>query len=75
VYRFLRLTAASAGTVALGAVLAAGAPRLGLSGTSQSRDVEILDYALVLEELTVAFYAQALNAGAPADARGLLARY
>jgi hypothetical protein len=62
--RFLRLTAASAGTVALGAVLAAGAPRLGLSGTSQARDVEILNYALVLEELTAAFYARALNGGA-----------
>jgi hypothetical protein len=62
--RFLRLTAAGAGTVALGAVLAAGAPRLGLSGTSQARDVEILNYALVLEELTAAFYARAINGGA-----------
>jgi hypothetical protein len=59
--RFLRLTAAGAGTVALGAVLAAGAPRLGLSGTSQARDVEILNYALVLEELTAAFYARAIS--------------
>jgi hypothetical protein len=62
--RFLRLTAAGAGTVALGAVLAAGAPRLGLSGTSQARDVEILNYALVLEELTAAFYARAISGGA-----------
>jgi Ferritin-like domain len=62
--RFLRLTAVGAGTVALGAVLAAGAPRLGLSGTSQSRDVEILNYALVLEELTAAFYARAIKGAA-----------
>jgi len=58
--RFLRVGAAGAGTLALGSVLAAGVPRLGLSGTSQARDVEILNYALVLEELTAAFYQQAL---------------
>jgi hypothetical protein len=62
--RFLRLTAAGAGTLTLGAVLAAGAPRGGLSGTSQARDVEILNYALVLEELTAAFYARAVAGGA-----------
>jgi Ferritin-like domain len=62
--RFLRLTAAGAGTVTLGAVLAAGVPRLGHSGTSQARDVEILNYALVLEELTAAFYGRAISGGA-----------
>jgi hypothetical protein len=61
--RFLRLTFAGAGTVTLGAVLAAGAPRLGHSGTSQTRDVEVLNFALVLEELTAAFYARALAGG------------
>jgi hypothetical protein len=62
--RFLRLTAAGAGTLTLGAVLAAGAPRGGLSGTSQNRDAEILNFALVLEELTAAFYARAIAGGA-----------
>jgi hypothetical protein len=61
--RFLRLTAAGVGTVTLGAVLAAGVPRLGRSGPSQARDVEVLNYALVLEELTAAFYARAVGAG------------
>jgi hypothetical protein len=62
--RFLRLTAAGAGTLTLGAVLAAGAPRGGVSGTSPRRDAEILNYALVLEELTAAFYARAVAGGA-----------
>jgi hypothetical protein len=62
--RFLRLTFAGAGTLTVGAVLAAGAPRGGLSGTSQARDVEILNYALVLEELTMAFYGRAVSGGA-----------
>ena len=61
--RFLRLTAAGAGTLTLGAVLAAGVPRGGMSGTSQRRDAEILNYALVLEELTAAFYARAVAGG------------
>ena len=45
----------------MGAVLAAGVPRRGLSGTSQARDVEILNYALLLGELQAAFYRQALR--------------
>ena len=59
--RFLRLTFAGAGTLTLGAVLAAGAPRGGLSGTSQARDIEILNYALLLGELQAAFYRRALR--------------
>jgi hypothetical protein len=59
--RFLRLGFAGAGTLTLGAVLAAGVPRLGRSGTAQARDVEVLNYALLLGELQVAFYRQALR--------------
>ncbi len=59
--RFLRLSLAGAGTLTLGAVLAAGVPRLGRSGTTQARDVEVLNYALLLGELQAAFYRQALR--------------
>jgi hypothetical protein len=59
--RFLRLGLAGAGTLTLGAVLAAGVPRPGRSGTAQARDVEVLNYALLLGELQAAFYRQALR--------------
>lgn len=59
--RFLRLGLAGAGTLTLGAVLAAGVPRIGRSSTAQARDVEVLNYALLLGELQVAFYRQALR--------------
>jgi rubrerythrin len=69
--RFLRVGVVGAGAVTLGSVLAAGVPRLGLSGTSQARDAEILNYALVLEELTAAFYEQALaRAGLSGELHG-----
>ncbi len=61
--RFLRLSV-GAGGLTLGAVLAAGVPRAAFSGSSQARDVEILNYALLLEELQAAFYRQALAHGA-----------
>jgi hypothetical protein len=59
--RFLRLGIAGAGTLTLSAALAAGVPRLGRSGTAQARDLEILNYALLLGELQAAFYRQALR--------------
>jgi Ferritin-like domain len=59
--RFLRLGLAGAGTLTIGAVLAAGVPRLGRSSTAQARDVEVLNYALLLGELQAAFYRRALR--------------
>jgi hypothetical protein len=59
--RLLRLGLAGAGTLTVGAVLGAGVPRPGLSGTSKTRDVEVLNYALLLEALLAAFYRQALG--------------
>jgi hypothetical protein len=59
--RFLRLGLAGAGTLTLSAVFSAGVPRLGRSGTAQARDVEVLNYALLLGELQAAFYMQALR--------------
>ena len=61
--RFLRLTV-GAGGLTVGALLSAGAPRLAFSGSMQARDVEVLNYALLLEELQAAFYRQALAGGA-----------
>jgi hypothetical protein len=62
--RFLRLTLAGGGTLTVGALLGAGVPRWAFSSPSQAGDVEILNYALVLEELTAAFYARAAAGGA-----------
>lgn len=61
---FLRAGLAGAGTLSLGAVLAAGPPRASAAAPSPKLDVEVLNYALLLEELQVAFYAAALRRGA-----------
>ena len=58
---FLRLGLAGVGTLSLGAVLAAGAPRATAATPSAKLDVEVLNYALLLEELTAAFYEAALD--------------
>ncbi len=60
---FLRLGLAGAGTLSLGAVLASGAPRAEAASPSPALDVQVLNYALLLEELQVAFYAAALDRG------------
>lgn len=58
---FLQLGLAGAGTLSLGAVLAAGAPRATAAMPSAKLDAEVLNYALLLEELTAAFYEAALD--------------
>lgn len=59
----LRLGLAGAGTLSLGAVLAAGAPPATAATPSAKLDVEVLNYALLLEEIQAAFYARALDRG------------
>ena len=59
----LRLGLAGAGTLSLGAVLAAGAPPATVAAPSPELDVEVLNYALLLEELQSAFYEGALDRG------------
>jgi len=59
--RFLQLGVAGAGTLSLGAVLAAGVPRATAATPSAKLDVEVLSYALLLEELQAAFYEAALD--------------
>lgn len=60
---FLQLGLAGASTLSLGAVLAAGAPRAVAATPSPKLDVEVLNYALLLEELQASFYETALDRG------------
>jgi rubrerythrin len=61
--RFLKLAFAGAGTVSLGAVLQAELPAVALGRPSPGQDAEILNYALLLEELQTAFYGEAVAGG------------
>ena len=56
---FLKRAALAGGAIAVGGVVIAGLPRLGLSAPSPAQDAEILNFALLLEELLVAFYGEA----------------
>jgi Ferritin-like domain len=56
---FLKRAALAGGAIAVGGVVIAGLPRLALSAPSPAQDAEILNFALLLEELLVAFYSEA----------------
>lgn len=61
---FVERTLAGAGTLGIGSVLAAGLPpHAGAARPSPALDVEVLNYALLLEELQFAFYRTALDRG------------
>lgn len=61
--RFLRRLAFAGGAAVVGGVLVGGLPRLGVSAPSPAQDVEIFNFALVLENLQAAFYDQAASSG------------
>jgi ferritin-like protein len=61
--KVVRKAVAAGGAVLGGGVLLAGLPRLASSATSPEQDVRVLNFALLLEELTAAFYADALAKG------------
>jgi rubrerythrin len=59
----VRKAVAAGGAVLGGGVLLAGLPRLASSAPSPEQDARVLNFALLLEELTAAFYAEALARG------------
>lgn len=59
----LERTVVAGGVIAAGGVLVTGLPRLAAAAASRAQDVEVLNFALLLENLQAAFYAEALRAG------------
>ncbi|WP_217924751.1 ferritin-like domain-containing protein [Miltoncostaea oceani] len=69
---FFRKAAIGGGSLVAGGVVFGGLPALALGAPSKSQDVDILNYALTLEYLETAFYAQARTW---AGLRGDVARF
>jgi rubrerythrin len=59
--RFLTRALVAGGTLLAGGALVAGLPRLAASAQSPAQDVEIFDFALLLEHLQAAFYREAVD--------------
>jgi Ferritin-like domain len=59
----VRKAAAAGGALLGGGMLLAGVPRAASSAPSPAQDARVLNFALLLEELTAAFYAEALARG------------
>jgi hypothetical protein len=59
----VRRAAAAVGALLGGGVLLGTMPRLASSAPSPAQDVRVLNFALLLEELTAAFYEEALKRG------------
>ena len=60
---FVRRAGVALGGLAAGGALAAGAPRLATSAPSFSHNIEILNFALLVEEAQAGLYAAALRQG------------
>jgi hypothetical protein len=57
--RFLERAVVAGGTLVVGGVAVAGLPALAFAAPSPKQDAEILNFALLLEELEAAFFAEA----------------